>query len=95
MDWRDDLHFIAWKAICERREGTDEELRMIQQERSVYRGPNYIDRCVKLHDPFRKGDLELQIRVIEQEYLLNSGDSVVTGNSVTTPTLQEQAKWAS
>ena len=71
MDWRDDLHFIAWRAICEKREGrcmTDEELRLIQKERSVYRGPKYIDRYVKLHDPFRRGDLELQIKRIEEEY---------------------------
>lgn len=76
MDWRDDLHFIAWKAICERREGrhmTEEELRLIQKERSVYRDPKYIDRYVKLHDPFREGDLELQIAESEYEYDIQYG----------------------
>lgn len=37
MEWGDNLHFIAWKAICENREGramTEEELKIIRDDSS-------------------------------------------------------------
>ena len=53
MKWGDPLHFIAWKAICEKKEGramTEDEVKMIEKEMS---NEPSSERYRMIHNPFR------------------------------------------